>query len=247
MTSRSNSCSRRIRRPCVVVAQGGLAPVGVTLSARECDEWCGSRAVCGLVLASPPTWSEMVTAKPVAEATKSYEQLASPLGQLAFGLLEQRAFVRFFSNLFLFGEGTEADERWLDACCAGVRTPHGATVAPPSRRTRRGFSAACPRPPLVLIRCTRAAQATADARPPIFAFNAGLLQTRSYEVELRDLPQPTLVLSGESDKRVADRQRYRSEMRAAALRSLPGGNVLPWEAPRETAAAISAFCAEVGR
>ncbi len=40
----------RIRRPCVVVAQGGLAPVGVQLAAREADDWSGGRAVSRLVL-----------------------------------------------------------------------------------------------------------------------------------------------------------------------------------------------------
>ena len=33
-----------IRRPCVVVAQGGLAPVGVSLAVREADTWRGGLA-----------------------------------------------------------------------------------------------------------------------------------------------------------------------------------------------------------
>ncbi|KAL1511755.1 hypothetical protein AB1Y20_005043 [Prymnesium parvum] len=193
---------QHIRRPCVVAVQGGLAPVGVTMCARDSDEWVGSRAVCGLVMASPPTWEEMVRAAPEAEVRRNYEALSSAIGQLAFGVLENRVFVRFFSNLFLFGKGRQADERWLDACCAG----------------------ASPR-----------------ARPPIVAFNAGVLSTRSYEEELRRLPQPTLVLSGQSDKRSDDRRAYGTQMRACTSRSLPGANVLPWESPRETCAAVRDF------
>ena len=89
--------------------------------------------------------------------------------------------------------------------------------------------------------CHTRAQATPEARPPVFAFNAGVLTTQSYEASLRALSQRTLILSGEGDKRVGDRQRYASEMRQCSLRSLPGANVMPWEAPRETCRAIAAF------
>ena len=41
-----------------VVAQGGLAPIGVLLASRN------PKAVNQLVLASPPTWKDMTTAVP---------------------------------------------------------------------------------------------------------------------------------------------------------------------------------------
>ncbi len=50
---------QHIRRPMLVVSQGGLAPVAVRLAAREADSWIGSCAVAGLVLASPPEWRDM--------------------------------------------------------------------------------------------------------------------------------------------------------------------------------------------
>lgn len=110
-----------IRRPCIVVVQGGLAPVGVRMCARENDEWQGGRAVCGLVLTSPPTWDDMVNPALESKVQDNYERLSSRLGQRAFDILENRFFIRFFSNLFLFGKGRKADDRWLDLCCQGVR------------------------------------------------------------------------------------------------------------------------------
>ena len=184
------------KRPCVVVAQGGLAPLGVRLA-----HWCGQEmAVAGLVLTSPPTWGDMTTAIPTSELELNLRALSTPLGSAAVGLLENYGAIKFFSNLFLFEEA--CDDSWLEAACAGC----GVAV-----------------------------------RPPVIQFNAGVLQARSYEVPLRDMDTPTLVVSGRSDKREADRQAYGAEMRACELLTLPGCNVVPWENPRETADAIAAF------
>ena len=114
-----------IQRPCVVVTQGGLAPVGAVLAAREADNWRGSLAVAGLVLTSPPTWQDMAVAVPAAEVDRNYAVLRTPLGSASVGILENRAAIRFFSNLFLFEE--EADQRWLDEACGGC----SAAACPP--------------------------------------------------------------------------------------------------------------------
>lgn len=90
-----------------VVSQGGLARVGVTIAARNPE------SVQALVLASPPTWEEMVTAVPEKELNRNYEFLKSPiLGKLAFRLLESRGAIEFFSNQFLFSD--PCDTIWLD-------------------------------------------------------------------------------------------------------------------------------------
>ena len=78
-------------------------------------------------------------------------------------------------------------------------------------------------------------------RPPVIAFNAGMLQACPYGVPLRTMGTPTLVVSGRSDKRVADRQAYAAEMRACELATLPGCNVLLWENAKETSDAIADF------
>ena len=191
-----------IQRPCVVVTQGGLAPVGAVLASREADNWRGSLAVAGLVLASPPTWQDMTVAKPVAEVERNYAFLRTPLGGASVALLENRAAIRFFSNLFLFEE--EADAAWLDEACADC---------------------------------------SAAVRAPVLAFNAGLLSARDYSAELCNTYTPTLVLSGTTDKREADRRLYASQMLSCRLGSVRGCNVLPWESPRETCDAVRAFAA----
>mmetsp|Transcript_15379 Transcript_15379/g.28971 ORF Transcript_15379/g.28971 Transcript_15379/m.28971 type:complete len:169 (-) Transcript_15379:2723-3229(-) len=72
-----------------------------------------------------------------------------------------------------------------------------------------------------------------EARPPIQAFNAGLLQNRSFKQELKNLPQKTMIVEGNGDKRSKDRLQYGVEMRTCTLRTIDGLNVLPWENPKQ--------------
>ena len=113
-------------RGCVVVCQGGLAPVGVLLAARN------PQTVTKLVLTSPPTWKDMTTPVPEKELATNYGFLRSPVvGPLAFGVLETRWAIEFFSNLFLFQE--KCDQRWLDLACD--------EIAPESRPPVAAFNA----------------------------------------------------------------------------------------------------------
>jgi len=112
------------------------------------------------------------------------------VGSILFNLLETRAAIRLFSNLFLFAN--KCDERWLDMIM-----------------TYGSISDA--------------------AREPIKAFNAGLLNHRSYENELKSLTQPTLIVSGSIDKRQSGRIPFSEEMRECTLNIIDGLNVLPWE------------------
>lgn len=172
---------------CLVVAQGGLAPVGIMMAKRNPFN------VGALMLTSPPTYTDVTTAIPREELQKNYNFLCSPiLGRLAFSLLESREIIKFFSNLFLFQD--ECDEQWLD-------------------ETQKEM---CP-----------------QARTPVQAFNAGLLQHRSFEEELKEMPQQLVVVSGEGDKRVEDRQLYESELEKCTLRTIEGCNVMPWENPND--------------
>lgn len=72
-----------------------------------------------------------------------------------------------------------------------------------------------------------------EARPPVQSFNAGLLQHRSFESELKDIEQETLIISGESDKRQFQREPYVREMRKCKHIRMNGCNVLPWESYSE--------------
>ena len=105
-----------------VVTQGGLAPIGVLLAARNPE------SVSELVLASPPTWEDMTIAVPQEELERNYGFLRSPiLGKLAFSILETRGLVEFFSNQFLFTPGKGCDDAWLDnterEMCVEARPP----------------------------------------------------------------------------------------------------------------------------
>lgn len=104
--------SRSNTGKCVVVSQGGLAPVGVMLAARNPE------VVSKLVLSCPPTWVDMTTPVPESELDRNYNFLRSPVfGPIAFGLLESRGAVEFFSNAILFEE--KCDDQWLDLAKTG--------------------------------------------------------------------------------------------------------------------------------
>jgi pimeloyl-ACP methyl ester carboxylesterase len=101
------------QQKCIVITQGGLAPVGVVLAARNPD------TVSHLVMASPPSWKDMTTPVPEKELARNYDFLRSPIfGPPAFGLLESRWAIEFFSNAFLFED--RCDERWLDLACEEI-------------------------------------------------------------------------------------------------------------------------------
>jgi pimeloyl-ACP methyl ester carboxylesterase len=170
----------------LVIAQGGLAPVGIMLAKRN------PFTISNLMLTSPPTYKDVTTAIPSAELQRNYDFLRSPFfGSIAFNLLESRALIQFFSNRFLFQN--ECDDEWLDE--------------------------------------TGRESVVVSARTPVQAFNAGLLQHRSFEVDLKESPQPKLIVSGEGDKRAVDRQPYKEQLDSCTLVTIPGLNVLPWESP----------------
>lgn len=152
-------------------------------------------SVNALMLTSPPTYKDVTTAVPQAELQRNYEFLRSPIwGNLAFSILENRAIIRFFSDLFLFSD--KCDERWLDE--------------------------------------TERESKFRRSRTPIQAFNAGLLQHRSFKDELQESTLPLMVVSGAGDKRTVDRVGYQSTAtppKQCRLKTLEGTNVLPWENP----------------
>ena len=173
---------------CLVVAQGGLAPVGIMLTKRNPTH------IQTLMLTSPPTYQDITTSIPQSELERNYNFLSSPvLGKLAFTILESRQIIKFFSNLFLFKE--DCDEMWLNEAMDEV--------------------------------CI-------ESRTPVQVFNAGLLQHKSYEDELKEIAtvgQSIVIVSGDCDKRAVDRQAYESELNNCTLVTIDGLNVLPYENP----------------
>lgn len=83
-------------------------------------------------------------------------------------------------------------------------------------------------------------------RPPVMAFNAGLLNHRSFKYEMKELTQSTMILVGDADKRTKDRMEYTTEMKDCQITSIEGCNVLPWENTQKTCDAIEDFCKDKG-
>jgi len=84
-------------------------------------------------------------------------------------------------------------------------------------------------------------EARPDVRPPVQVFNAGYCMQQSLQEQIMSLSQPVLILEGDKDKRRKDRQDYQASMKNCVLETLPGKNVLPYESPAETVAAIRRF------
>ena len=86
-------------------------------------------------------------------------------------------------------------------------------------------------------------EACLDVRPPVQAFNSGLLMAQSYESELRTLTQPMLILQGVGDKARHDqREAFVEQMKNCVIMTLEDSkNVLPWEVPGEVMAQIRRF------
>jgi len=101
-----------ICRPCAVVCQGAVAPVGVLLTWRDCQmqfapentsaTWSNQNFISHLILSSPPTYKAMIEPLPMSTLRRNYQFYRSFLGGLAFDALENRFAIKLFSNLFLF-------------------------------------------------------------------------------------------------------------------------------------------------
>jgi pimeloyl-ACP methyl ester carboxylesterase len=197
-----------IQRPCIVVCQGGIAPIGLSLAARDAERQPASAQLLShLVLTSPPTYTEITTPIPPDILLKSLDFYRSWWGRLTFKLLENDIAIRLFSNLFLFANEIDADDEFVR-------------------------------------RATQECQTSTQLRPPIEAFNAGLMQHRSYQEDMQAMTSvPTLILSGDADKRQKDRVGYTSAnaIPQCTLQTLPGQNVVPWESPQDTVNAIRNF------
>lgn len=107
---------------CIVVAQGGLAPVGVLLAARN------PSIVTNLILCSPPTYQDMTLAVPESELERNFRFLTDPrTADPAFWILEQPWAVRFFSNAFLFAN--PCDDEWVQNAMTGTQSADGIPVS----------------------------------------------------------------------------------------------------------------------
>ena len=191
-----------IRRPCAVICQGAIAPVGVVLASRDCER--RTKKVSHLILASPPEYNDMIHPLPQKDLEWNYNFYRSPVtGGFAFGALENRSAIWLFSNLFLFDSPISINDSFVTNAAEECRNP--------------------------------------KLRPPIMAFNAGLLLHRSLRDDLASIQQPTLILSGVADIRNNGRQGYKTGMKDCTLKTIRGKNILPWESSGEVCEELTDF------
>jgi hypothetical protein len=80
-------------------------------------------------------------------------------------------------------------------------------------------------------------------RIPVQAFNAGLCMHRSYQQELTNFTQPTLIIQSQQDsRRNQQRELYQTLMKQCEIITLSSGrNVLPWEVAPDVRQAVHDF------
>ena len=198
-TAQSQARATQAPTSCVLVAQGGLAPVAIELASRN------PAAVSHLVLITPPTWSEITSPLPLKQRFQRYKAYTSPVSYTVYDALEtslgcRAAMARSFKR--------RVDDQFVSYATEPERT-------------------------------------TKAARGPVASFNSGALFDRSYETQLRNMVQPTLILVGDADaRRNREREEYLRTMPDAVLAVIDGRAALPWESPVETRNVLRKFLEE---
>ena len=184
---------------CVLVSQGGMAPVAIELAKRN------PQIISHLILVTPPTWKEITQPLPLEHRFKKYKAYTSPVSYTFYDALETPLGCKAYMRRYF--------KRRLDDQFVSFATERG--------------------------------RVTKEARGTIASFNSGAFFDKSYEDELRQMEQPTLILVGDADdKRNRGRQEYLINMPDAVMATIDGKATLPWESPVETRNVLRAFLEE---
>jgi len=105
---------------CVVVSQGGLAPVALELAARNPD------LVSHLVLISPPTWAEMINPLPSTDRAKKYRAYTSPMSYMTYDALERPFGFRTYMQRYF---KRRPDDQFVSFATEGARVTKLARAA----------------------------------------------------------------------------------------------------------------------
>ncbi|MDY6936602.1 MAG: alpha/beta hydrolase [Cyanobacteriota bacterium] len=109
-----------VKGPAILVVQGALFTVGLTLARLEPD---GVRA---MILSGPPSWSLITEAgKPLQQKLLWNLLFDSPvgLGNAFYRYARREAFLRSFSQRQLFAREADVDAQWLEMLEAGATDP----------------------------------------------------------------------------------------------------------------------------
>ena len=171
--------------------------------------------VCGLVAISPPGWRVLHEAFPIERSRQLWRWLfRGPIGNLFYRYARRRSFLQSFSRKNLFAEAEAVDEEWLQTLSEGSRAM--------------------------------------NTRWAVFSFLAGFWR-RDWEPQLTGLTLPLQVVFGGSatgigrsrcwddlDERLAT---YRRKLPKAAIDTIPGRNVLPYESADACVGCVSRWLA----
>ncbi|AFY99801.1 alpha/beta fold hydrolase [Calothrix sp. PCC 6303] len=104
-----------IQKPVILVVQGALLPAAIELAEKD------PNLVAGFVLAGPPTWSLITTARAKWQQNLTWTILSSPLGNLFYRYARTENFLGNFSRKRLFASADTVDKEWLDTLHVGSR------------------------------------------------------------------------------------------------------------------------------
>lgn len=109
-----------VQQPAILVIQGALFPVAITLAQMpEARTW-----IKRFVLSGPPAWSVMTMPSPPWQTRLLWNLLFEPpVGPLFYRYARRRAFLESFSIKQLFGNSQDVDDIWLDTLEAGAANP----------------------------------------------------------------------------------------------------------------------------
>jgi pimeloyl-ACP methyl ester carboxylesterase len=169
--------------------------------------------VSGLAAISPPGWRVLQEPFPIERSRRLWRWLfQGPIGNLFYRYARRRGFLLAFSRKNLFADADTVDEEWLETLRQGSRAM--------------------------------------ETRWAVYSFLAGFWR-RDWEPQLTRLCLPLLVVFGRSatgigrsrdwddvDQRLAT---YRQKLPAAAIETIPGRNVLPYESTEACVQCLSTW------
>ena len=172
--------------------------------------------VYGLAAISPPGWRVLQEPFPIKRSQRLWRWLfQGPIGNLFYRYARRRSFLLSFSKKNLFANADAVDEEWLETLRQGSR-------------------------PM-------------ESRWAVYSFLAGFWR-RDWDPQLTQLSLPLLVVFGRSatgigrsrdwddvDQRLAT---YKQKLPAAAIETIPGRNVLPYESTEACVECVSTWLRE---
>ncbi|NET59855.1 MAG: alpha/beta fold hydrolase [Symploca sp. SIO2E6] len=106
-----------VKIPVIVVCQGALLPVALTLTNIAPD------LIKSLVLAGPPTWPLISMAQKSLTQRIAWNLFDSPFGTYFYRYASRRQFLQSFSVNKLFAQAVDVDDEWLDTLQEGAKNP----------------------------------------------------------------------------------------------------------------------------